>query len=193
MPEIPSQLSQWNDKVTQLSAEYEASRKLVADARDARDHVLHEKETLEEAREIVQNISQSIQQKVHARIAGVVSRCLSSVFEEPYEFRILFERKRGRTEAQLVFERDGKQVDPLTASGGGCVDVAALALRLTCMMLKRPLCRRVLVMDEPFKSPSAHYRGKVKEMMEALSKEMGVQFIMVTNIEELETGEVIGL
>jgi ABC-type thiamine transport system ATPase subunit len=122
-----------------------------------------------------------------------VTRCLSAVFEEPYEFKILFVQKRGRTEAKMIFERNGHEVDPLTASGGGVVDLAALALRLACIKLLRPAPRAVLIFDEPFKSPSPRYRERVKLLMETLATEMGVQFIFVTNIMELATGNIIDI
>jgi len=80
---------------------------------------------LETAQEIVQTVAQSIQQQIHTRIADVVSRCLSAVFDEPYEFRIIFEQKRGKTEARLIFVRDEQEIDPMTAAGGGVIDVAA--------------------------------------------------------------------
>lgn len=166
-------------KVVEVKAKLEASQARVVD--------------ITEAQVFTQQIAQEIQQKAHARIAAVVSQCLEAVFDEPYTFKINFEQKRGRTEATLVFERDGMEVDPLTASGGGVVDVAAFALRLSCLMLSRPPVRRMVVLDEPFKFVSEEYRGKVREMLEQLSKELNIQIIMVTHIPELETGTIIRL
>lgn len=147
----------------------------------------------EEAQHIAQLVAQTVQQQVHDRIAGVVSRCLEAVFDEPYEFQIHFEQKRGRTEAKLVFVRDGNQVDPLTGSGGGVVDVAAFALRVACILLAKPPVRRVLVMDEPFRFVSACYRPRLRAMLEKLSSDLGIQFILITHIEELKTGNIIEL
>lgn len=141
-----------------------------------------------EALSFVQQVAQTVQQQVHNQIANVVSHCLSAVFDEPYKFCILFERKRNRTEARLVFERNGIEVDPLTASGGGVVDVAAFALRLSCMMLHKPVLRKILIMDEPFKFVSENYQDRVRILLETL---MGVQFIMVTHIPRLKCGSVI--
>lgn len=154
------------------------------------------KETQEElqhittANEIVQKIAQMIQEQAHQKIAEVVSNCLSAVFDEPYIFKILFERKRNRTEAKLVFERNGMEIDPMTASGGGVIDVASFALRISCLMLNKPPLRKVLIMDEPFKYVSEEYRDRVRILLETLSEEMGIQFIMVTHIQELKTGTV---
>ncbi len=148
---------------------------------------------LEQAQAIVQAVAKRVQEQVHARISSVVSRALETVFDEPYEFRIVFEQKRGKTEAALVFVRNGLEVDPMTASGGGVVDVAAFALRLACLLLHRPSVQRLLVLDEPFKFVSAEYRPRLRVLLERLSKDMDVQIIMVTHIPELKVGKVVEL
>ena len=145
------------------------------------------------AHEIIQKSAQLTQQEVHSQIASVVSRCLELVFDDPYEFVIKFNRKRGQTEAELVFVRDGVEIDPMTASGGGVVDVAAFALRLVSISMNYFGKRRVLVMDEPFKFLSREFHVRAREMLELLSEELGVQIIMVTHIAELKTGKVVTL
>jgi DNA repair exonuclease SbcCD ATPase subunit len=147
----------------------------------------------QEAQGILQLIAQAIQQKAHERIAGVVSSCLSAVFDEPYIFKIEFERKRGRTEAKLTFCRDGLEIDPLTASGGGVIDVASFALRAACLMLHRPRLSKIIVLDEPFKFLSVQYRENARLMLEKLSSDLGLQFIVVTHSTELATGKIISL
>jgi len=146
---------------------------------------------LEQAQGICQAVAQQVQQQAHERIASVVTKSLQAVFDDPYEFRIHFERKRGRTEARLVFERGGEEIDPMEASGGGPVDVASFALRLSCMMLSRPPIRRLLVLDEPFKFVSPNLRDRVRRLIEGLSEEFGIQIIMVTHMDELRAGEII--
>ncbi len=111
--------------------------------------------------------------------------------EEAYEFQIRFEEKRGKTEAALLFVRDGLEVAPLESSGGGVVDVAAFALRLAALLLARPLKRRLLVLDEPFRFVSAEYRPKIRSMIEQLAEEFEVQFIIVTHIQDLVMGRVV--
>lgn len=147
----------------------------------------------QEAQEVLQHLSQAVQQQAHSRLSEVVSSCLSAVFDDPYEFKIAFERKRGRTEARLRFLRRGLEVDPLSASGGGMVDVAAFALRIACLVLHRPRLSRVVVLDEPLKYVSVDYRHGVRSMLEQLSKDMDVQIIMVTHAEDLVAGQVVEL
>jgi len=147
----------------------------------------------EECRTIIQGVGQRLQEMAHDRIAGVVSRCLEVVFDEPYEFKIVFEKKRNQTEARLVFVRDGMEINPMDAAGGGVVDVAAFALRLACISLRRPLLRKFVVLDEPFRFVSVQYRPRVRQMLEQLAEQMGMQILMVTHAPELVVGKVVEL
>lgn len=180
--QIQSAVKELNDASTILKAE-----------QSALDMCKDKAEAYKEAQEIVQELVATIQQQAHHQIANVVSKCLQLVFEEPYTFKIEFHRKRGKTEAALSFERNGECVDPLSASGGGVVDVAAFALRLSCVLLSKPQARPLLVLDEPFKFVSAEYISNVKNMLEVLSNETGVQFVIVTHLRELQLGTIIDL
>jgi len=85
------------------------------------------------------------------------------------------------------------EVDPLTASGGGVVDVAAFALRVACLVLYRPRLSRVVVLDEPFRFVSMQYQENVRQMLEQLSTDMNIQIVQVTHNPNLTTGKVIDL
>lgn len=146
-----------------------------------------------EAQNVLQEIAKTVQQEAHKRIAAVVSKCLEIVFPESYEFQIQFEKRRGKTEARIQFLRDGEEFEPMEETGGGVVDIAAFAARVACLVLHKPSLRRLLVMDEPFRFVSPDYRERVQAMLEMLSDEMQIQFIMVTHASELRCGKVIEL
>lgn len=187
-------LDVYRGQVNAKLAEYELAR---ATFKQEREELIAAEEAAvdaEEAQRVLQLVAQTVQQKAHDRIAGVVTRCLETVFpEDPYEFKVIFEQKRGRTEARLIFMRRGKEIDPISASGGGAVDIAAFALRVSCIMLSKPPVRRLLVMDEPFRFVSPEYRDRVRLMIEGLAEELKMQFVYVTHMTELETGTVIYL
>lgn len=145
------------------------------------------------AQGVAQAVAAAAQAQAHTAIAGVVGRCLTAVFDDPYTFQVVFEERRGKTDATLQFVRDGQPIGPLGAAGGGVVDMAAFALRLASLVLAQPQRRRLLVLDEPFKFVSAEYRGRVRALVEALASEMGVQFLLVTHIPELRCGTVVDL
>lgn len=146
---------------------------------------------LQEASLIVRGIAKDMQQKAHKKVSQLVSSCLRAVFDAPYTFLIQFEEKRNKTEASFVFLRDGYEIDPLTAAGGGVVDVAAFGLRLACLMLSKPHKRKLLVLDEPMRYVSAEYLPRVVDLVERMSEECGVQIILVTHSPEFKVGNVI--
>ena len=126
-------------------------------------------------------------------ISDIVSLAIESVFNDPYEFKIEFVEKRGKTECEIWFIKNGEKLDPKTASGGGAVDVASFALRLALWNLKKPKSRNTLILDEPFK----HLKGfeenvKVIQTIKLLSEKLGLQIIMVHDervpIEEIKKG-----
>lgn len=186
-------LSLLRHKVDDSLAELRTARATRTAEREALAKVRGELLDCSEAQKVAQLVAQTVQQQAHERISAIVTRCLAAVFDEPYRFQIHFEQKRGRTEARLTFERKGVEFDPMSATGGGVVDVAAFALRLAALMLSRPALRRVLILDEPFKAVSEKYRERVCAMLERLSEEMSVQIIMVTHQTEFETGKIIRL
>lgn len=150
-------------------------------------------EAIEEATELAQGVAATIQNRAHAQIADLVTRCLESILDDPYTFHIHFERKRGRTEARPVFVRGGIELDPMTATGLGAVDIAAFALRVSALLLSRPPLRRVLILDEPFRFVSVNLRPRVRELLESLSRELGIQFVVVTHDPQLVSGSIVDL
>jgi len=178
------------ERLSQLAFAVETCVRLSSELEDAKRALSASRE----AQAFTQTVAQSVQQRVHNQIASVVTRSLQAVFDDPYQFAIRFELKRGRTEAQLIFIRNGIEVDPLTASGGGVVDVAAFALRLSCLMLHRPKPRRILIMDEPFKFVNGERnRERLKALIMSLAEEMQIQVLMITQTDGFAMGKVIRL
>lgn len=153
----------------------------------AREMVVAENHVVdaEQAFAIVQRVTQDIQEQVHERISSIVSRCLAGVFDDPYEFKIKFERKRGQTEAELQLVRGGLVLsDPSNSAGGGAVELAAFALRLACLVLECPVRRRLMVLDEPFTRVRGRQNKKrVRAMIEALAQDFGIQLVLCIDHE----------
>ena len=133
--------------------------------------------------QVVQMVAAEVQTVAHKHISDIVTSCLASIWDDPYEFRITFNERRGKTEAELEFIRNGEVVSPMDEAGGGCVDVAAFALRLANLILRtdgKP--RKLIILDEPFRFVSPNLRDRVRQMVDQVSKDLDVQFIMVTNL-----------
>lgn len=174
-------------------AEYRLRRTQVREEKAALREAEDDLAALREALAIAQGVAADVQEQAHKRIADVVTRSLAAIFDEPYTFKIHFEQKRGRTEARLEFVRDGVGIDPMGAAGGGPVDVAAFALRLSCLLLAQPPRRRLLVLDEPWKFLSAEYRPRMRALVEKMADDLGCQFVIVTHDDSFKMGTIVEL
>ena len=145
-------------------------------------------ESVEKAQVIIQTVAQITQQQLTVRIADIVSMALEAVFgDDAYSFEISFVQKRGKTEAELFFNRGGELIDPMSASGGGAVDVAAFALRVAFwqLMYKKNMVSNTIVLDEPFRFLSKDLQPRAGEMLKLLSDKLKIQFLIVTHNDDL--------
>jgi predicted ATPase len=178
--------------VAAAEADYHHARTTLAEERGRAEKAARDHRHAVAAATIVQEVAADVQTRAHRHIAGIVTRCLA-IFPRPYRFKIHFLRRRGKTWARLAFARGGREFDPTGGAGGGVLDVAAFALRLACLMVRRPRRRRLLVLDEPFKHLSAEYRPAVRDLVLTLASELGVQFIIVTHSTDFTVGKVVRL
>ena len=154
-------------------------------------HLFVQEKSCFKARTILQDIAQQVQQAAHGRVAEIVTTALRTVFGDEYEFQINFTMNRNKTEAEPVIVKNGQELSPLAATGGGVVDVAAFALRIACISLTRPHIRPLIVLDEPFKFVSEEFRPLVAELIEVLAEETEMQFLVITHMTELAVGKVV--
>jgi len=133
------------------------------------------------AREVVKEVGLKTQQQLQYHISDITSLALEAVFENPYKLEAEFVQRRNKTECDLTFSRDENKVDPLSASGGGAVDVATFALRVASWSMEHPKSRNVIFLDEPMRFVSAEYQEKASEMIKEVSKKLGIQFIIITH------------
>ena len=182
----------WNDAISdfRIFAETEKGRKkeILSQIEEVQENIISmgkEVIAIEQAQKIIQTVAQQTQEELKYNIEEIVTLALSAVFEDPYEFVIDFVQKRGRTEAKLLFKLGENMIDPLMASGGGPVDIAAFALRIAMWNIKHPRTRPIIILDEPFKFLSRDLQPKAGLMLSEISKKLGIQIIMVTHNEDL--------
>jgi len=179
-------------KVDRLLGNFHSIKRQYREEKRNLEQAKKELEYIEDAQTITQQVSQMVQQQAHKRIEGVVGKCLEAVFGDEYGFKIRFERKRGKTEANLLLLRHSHEVeDVLNSDSGGVVDTAALALRLSSIVLSKPRLRRIMLMDEPFRNLDLQNRERIRILLEELAKDFKVQFIIVTHEIAFQIGKVI--
>jgi len=155
--------------------------KLKATIKDAKRQLLRH----EQAREIIREAGLKTQQGLQYHIGEITTLALDSVFDNPYSLEVEFVQRRNKTECDLFFVRDGERIDPLSASGGGAVDVASFALRIASWSMRSPRTQNVIILDEPLKNLSADLQERGSAMLREVSKKLGIQFIIITHEETL--------
>ena len=147
---------------------------------------------LQESDRILKEVSGAIQIAVYQSVSKLVTKCIQTVFEEPdWEFHFECKESYGKVGTFYYLKKGNLILDDLLhTSGGGLVDCVSFALRVAAVMLKQPRVRRLLVLDEPFRFLSEAYRPNVAVLMQELSKELDIQFIMVTHFNEFYIGKV---
>lgn len=143
----------------------------------------HRSESIDTAQALIQQVARDTQEKLRYHIEDIVQLALDACFPDQYEFQVLFEIKRARTEASLSLLKDGNPMNPMDANGGGIVDITSFALRLAAWSLSRT--DNVIVMDEPFRFLSRDLHPRAGEIMKELSQKLRLQIIMVTHSEDL--------
>jgi len=142
---------------------------------------------LEQAHEILKQVGLETQQQLVYHVSDVTSIALESVFDEPYKVKLDFVERRGKTECDILFEKDGAISDPLTASGGGVVDLASFALRIASWSMKVPQNRSIIILDEPFKHLDKTLHPRASEMIKMLADKLDIQFIIITHEQSMGT------
>jgi DNA repair exonuclease SbcCD ATPase subunit len=138
---------------------------------------------LEEAQVFIQEIARQTQSQLKFVISDLVNLAIETCFPSEYTFDIDFKIERGKTSAKLLFIKNDIEVDPMDAAGGGVVDLAAFALRLSAWSLGHT--DNVIILDEPFRFLSKDLQPRAGEMMNKLCKSLGLQIICVTHSQEI--------
>jgi len=144
----------------------------------------------EEAKALLQKVAKETQDQLRYHVTDLGSMALEAVFGPGTKLDLEFKETNGKTSAQLRFlTADGNATDPLEEDSGGAADIAAFALRCSLWAMQRPRTRAVMIMDEPAKNINDETREMQKryaEMVKEVSERLGMQFIIVTQIQELE-------
>jgi DNA repair ATPase RecN len=159
-----------------------AQAKLAADQKEL-EATQRRKGKVEQAQALLQTTAKRTQGQLKFHVQALVQNALDAVFPATYIFKVEFELRRGQTEMDIWLDKDGEQISPMDAAGGGVVDVITFALRVVAWSLSRS--SPVLVLDEPFKWVSAGLRPVCGEILRGIADKLGLQIIMVTHDPEL--------
>ena len=175
----------FRDKLNQRKGEYNSK---LAEMNLKEQEVLSINEKLldlEECKFIVQDVSEKLQNKLADTLNSIVSNAIATVFDDPYEFKIEISAKANVVQATPTLVKNGESFGIKSDVGYGVVDVTALALRVALLSLQKNH-NNVLILDEPFTSIGVKDRPKACELLKTMSQKLGIQFIIVTHVDEIK-------
>lgn len=166
-----------NSKINELDLKKEKLKEITIDLKNSNEALL-----------IMQTVAKRTQQQLEDKISNLVSLSLS-VFPEPIKFQLEYNIKRNKTEAELWFVVNNHKINPIKEGGHGYTDVAGFALRCAMWSIKPAKLDNVIWFDEPLKNINDRTREvhrKVASMIKQLSEKQGIQFIITSQIPELD-------
>ena len=179
-------------KLTSLSAQ----RDLLKSQKKAVKDVLSSLKTMlineKKAHALVTKVGEEVQGEFGDQLSALVTSCLNIVFvEDNYEFKVVFETKRNSTSVSFDLMKNGKTQGLMDSSGGGVINVVAIGLRFAMYSMSCEKSRNCLIIDEGFSALRGSENIKrVYEMLDTISKSLGLQLIMINNAnEDLELTE----
>lgn len=179
-----SKIDALKTKADRLSGELSSVRKQIKEKREERDALIKSIELHEKARQVINEAAKNTQQFFKAQVETLVTTAIRTVFDRPFEFKLIFEEKRNKIEARPVIKEGENEYDPKDEMGGGIIDIISFALRVVLWSLQTNRTRNVFILDEPFKWTGA-LMVKAGMMLKELSDKLGIQVIMITHDDEL--------
>lgn len=140
-------------------------------------------EAIELAQALIQKVAQETQETLTFHIQDIVQMALDTCFPDMYTFKVDFAIKRGKVECELLLTKDGHDVDPMDATGGGLIDILSLGLRLSAWSLGST--RNVIILDEGMKWLSRDLQPRAGEILKEISEKLKLQIIMVSHSPDL--------
>lgn len=132
---------------------------------------------------LFQEVARQTQTNIERHISDLVTLALKSISPDFPNFVVKFTIRRKQLEADLFFEKNGFLSNPMYCSGGGPKDIASFGLIIANWSIDKT--RATIILDEPFKQVSPDLQENVSKMLTMLSRELGLQFIIVSHAEDV--------
>lgn len=148
---------------------------------------------LEEALVVMNSVGVLVQQKFERVVEELVTQALQFVFGDVYSFEVESKIVRNQPEIFMYINVDGEGYSPRDEeTSGGETDVASFALRVILWAIQYDKTEPTLILDEPFRNLSRNHINQVNEMLQYLSRMLGLQIIIISHIYELaETADTV--
>ena len=142
---------------------------------------------LEKALAVMNTVSILVQQEFEEVVEELVTQALKFVFGDNHSFELEGSISHNQPEVHMYIVIDGERFSPKDDEfSGGQADVVSFALRIILWAIQYERTQPTLIFDEPFRNLHGLKNAEaVREMTQYLAKTMGLQFIIISQDEEL--------
>jgi len=179
---MPRELKQWVGIRKGRKATYEESLATIESQLEEATKIA---EQCTKAKSVFVGFMQNKQAQIVNACTNLGTLMLKSIYGEEYKLVLSFEVKRGKSEAGISVFKDGMELSLDEETGGGIVDVAALAMRFALWGLMEPRTSPVFILDEPARFISKDKLPLMGNILKELSQKLGVQLIIVSHEDDL--------
>ncbi|MCK9319370.1 MAG: hypothetical protein M0P51_13475 [Methanoculleus sp.] len=138
------------------------------------------------ALDFLYSFSEFTRNEVKSKLENLSNLALKAVFpDKKMEFKVIPNRNKKGLFYDLYINTDGKITPLKDCKGGGVLDIISLCLRISYLRIFKGSLRQVLILDEPFKNLDAVRLPFAIDWISITSKQMGMQMIIVTHLEDL--------
>lgn len=127
--------------------------------------------------------------QIKVKIEDIVNSALKCVYtDKTIRFNIIPAITKRGVNYELYVNTDGMTTPLTDAKGGGVLDIVTLSIRIAFVRMFSNILRQTIILDEPFKNLDSERIVPACEWLKVVSKEFGIQFIIVSHIVELIEG-----
>lgn len=152
------------------------------------EYLKSEADILDRVTILLNSIGETRQQEAQAKIEGIVTNGLQSIFGEDYSFHINQTMKGKNASVDFtVRTRMGDSIvetGVLDSHGGGLASVIGFLLRLTVLLLDKRERNKLIVGDEVFAAVSREYLDPLAEFVKEIVEKTDIQFLLITHSPE---------
>lgn len=184
--QIDHDLDDLTDRITAERGRRQEIEAQIADATAKITYATDQSVIREIVVKLLQGLEATYQAQFQKKVASVVSRGLSIVFEEEMELKLETKTRGDLTTVDLKLIQEYGNNDFLETGlvgsvGGTIVVMLNILLRILMTMSAHPSMRRFLELDEPFGQADVDMIPAFGDLLRELSRKLGFQILMVTH------------
>jgi DNA repair exonuclease SbcCD ATPase subunit len=146
-------------------------------------------DNLNKAQWTITEVQKITQEKFKNKIDSLVTMAIKSVYNRPFGFELIFERKRDKMECRPIIYEIVNRVkeyydDAEDELGGGIVDICSFALRVVLWTMEKPRSRNIFILDEPGKN-LGQLIPLFGQMLREVSHSLNFQLLIITHDDAL--------